>query len=80
MPVYIFSGHINLYFPIVNVHQDYMYQNLTFFSTKTLKWANFTNLEFENMAEFWSQITNCTKILWLNISLQYFRAVYSYEQ
>ena len=53
-----------------------------------------------NMAKFWSQITNCSKILWLiwysyshkalpygscfmweyshHISLQYFRAVYSY--
>ena len=28
----------NLYFPIVNVHQDYMYQNLTFSVQKTLNW------------------------------------------
>ena len=30
---FIFPGNINLYFPIVKVLQDYMYQNLTFFST-----------------------------------------------
>ena len=58
-PLFILSYVLNA------VHQDYMYQNLTFFSTKTLKLVDFTNLEFENMAEFWSQITNCTKILWL---------------
>ena len=96
-----FPGHINLYFPIFHVRQGYMYQNFTFFSTKSLKLVCFPNFEFENMAEFWSQITNCTKILWLiwylyshkalpygscfmweyshHISLQYFRAVYSYS-
>ena len=90
---FIFPGNINLYFPIVHVLQVYMYQNLTFFSAKSLKLVDFPNFEFENMAKFWSQITNCTKILWLiwylyshkafiweysyHISLQYFCAVYT---